>query len=133
DRESGGGGIAYDRIAPLVHPVREAARACDAAKVLHIEHGHQAFAVPFDVGACDAPEVRRLRAWGVSCRAGKMIRPHINPGGLAVAFVAREVRISSARSLRRFGPGERDAGGMYARPGNTALVMGDINAQRALR
>src|SRR5262249_29055249 len=85
--------VTHDGVVELVGPIRVAAGTDHSVECLHIEHGHERFAVSLDIAACHAPEIARLGTGTVRFGMGEMISAHVNPGGFAVVFVDGEIRV----------------------------------------
>src|SRR5262245_57067295 len=72
-----------------------------------------------------------FRSRGVG-RMREMVSAHIDPCGFAVHLIIGEIGIAGVETLGGLGPGEGDARTMDAGPVGLTLVMGDVNAERAL-
>lgn len=110
DGDAASVGVVFDGVVELVCPIGVAGCANDAAEDFEVEHGHQCFAIGFNIWIGNAPEIASFGTGRVLVWMCEMVCTHENAGGFAVVFVADEVRVGDGGAFGGFGPGEGDAG-----------------------
>lgn len=127
-----GAGFGFDVIGPGVGPIGVAGLAGVAVEVFEVEGGVERFSVRDDVSAGDGPEMVGLGTNAVLRAVGKMICAHLQALVFAAGYVAGIVGIGVTGAFGRLGESEACAIGIDARPGDLALVMGDVDAEEAV-